>query len=71
MCDCRGWRVAGGAGPHVLQRETGGKVSAGKGPAGSMKVLFASMGETHFLLRLVLKTCHHLTPAFLTSLSNT
>lgn len=30
VCDRRGWRVAGGAGPHVLQCETGRQVSAGK-----------------------------------------
>lgn len=35
MCDRCGRGVAGGAGPHVLQRETGRKVSAGKGPARS------------------------------------
>ena len=34
--------MVGGAGPHVLQRETGRKVSAGKDPTLFMKVLFAS-----------------------------
>lgn len=42
VCDCCGRRVAGGAGPHVLQRETGRKVSAGKVPVLFMKVLFVS-----------------------------
>lgn len=59
MCDCCGRRVAGGAGPHVLQRETGRKVSAGEDPALSTEVLFAS--GIHFPLSLVLKTYHPLT----------
>lgn len=68
MCDCRGWRVAGGAGPHVLQCETGGKVSAGKDPALAMEVLFAR--GTHFSVSLGWKARHRLTPALLTSLSD-
>lgn len=35
-----GWGVAGGAGPHVLQRETGGQVTAGEVLC-SARVLFA------------------------------
>lgn len=32
VCDRCGWRVAGGAGPDVLQCEAGRQISAGKGP---------------------------------------
>ena len=69
VCDRSGWRVAGRARPHVLQRETGRKVSAGKDPTLSMEVLLVC--GIHFPLTLVLKKCHHLTPTLLTSLSNT
>ena len=68
VCHCCGWRVAGGAGPHVLQRQTGGKVSAGKHPVLATEVLFAR--GTHFSHSPGLKTRPHLTPVLLTSLSN-
>lgn len=59
MCDCRGRRVAGRAGPHVLQRETGWEVSAGKGPVLSYSGSVC-LWDPFFPLSLVLKTRHHL-----------
>ena len=32
VCHCCGWRVAGGAGPHVLQYQTRWQVTPGESP---------------------------------------
>lgn len=56
--------VAGGAGPHVLQRETGGQVTAGEGSVlrGAAVCLW---GQCSF--HWVLKTCDHPTHLLLSA----